>query len=99
MIMSAGKVKITPEATTSPAEAMVCTILFSKILALRKRLNTTMETKAAGIEADMVRAIFKPTKVLDAAKTIARKMHNIKARTVTSGNEVLAGIKGSTLTG
>ena len=54
-IKSAGNVKIAPAATDSPAEPIVCTILFSST---ESRLNTTrmipIETTAAGMDADTV---------------------------------------------
>ena len=49
-----------PAARDSPAEAAVCTALFSRILCLRKRLNIAMEMTAAGIEAETVRPANSP---------------------------------------
>ena len=50
---SAGMVKMIPAARDSPAEAMVWTMLFSRIVPPRKRplRSTPMEITAAGIEA------------------------------------------------
>jgi len=88
-------VKITAPATDSPAEAMVWTMLFSRMLDVFIRLNTIIEIKAAGIEPAMVRAIFSPKKVVEAAKTMARKIPNMITRGVTSGKILDAGTNGS----
>ena len=46
--------KITPAASDSPAEAAVCTMLFSRILDFRNIRSTPMEITAAGMDADTV---------------------------------------------
>jgi len=71
-------------------------MLFSRIFALLKRRKINIEIKAAGIEAAIVRAIFNPTKVLEAAKTTAKKIPRTNARGVISGSDLDAGIKGTT---
>src|SRR5438093_572542 len=48
-------VKTTPAATDSPAEPMVWTMLFSRIVLFPSFLNTAMERTAIGIEAETVR--------------------------------------------
>ena len=53
MIM-AGMVKITPAARLSPAEAEVCTMLFSRMFVPRNNRRMAIERTAAGIEADTV---------------------------------------------
>ncbi len=45
---------MTPAASDSPAEAAVCTILFSRMLDLRNMRRTPMEITAAGMEAETV---------------------------------------------
>ena len=54
-INKAGSVKIAPAATDSPAEPMVCTMLFSR---MESRFNITritpMDITAAGMDADTV---------------------------------------------
>lgn len=51
----AGRVKMAPAATDSPAEPMVCTMLFSRMESLRRMMRMTpMEMTAAGMEAEMV---------------------------------------------
>jgi hypothetical protein len=54
MNRKAGVVKTTPAATDSPAEPIVCTMLFSRIVDLPSRLNTAIESTAIGIEAETV---------------------------------------------
>ena len=57
---SAGTVKITPEAIDEPAEAPVCTMLFSRIVLPPSRRSTAIETTAAGIADAMVRPANSP---------------------------------------
>ena len=54
MSIRAGIVKITPAASDSPAEAAVCTMLFSRILDFRNIRSTPMEITAAGMDAETV---------------------------------------------
>ena len=54
-IKIAGMVKIAPAANDSPADPIVCTILFSKMESfLRITRRTPMDITAAGIEAETV---------------------------------------------
>jgi hypothetical protein len=50
----AGSVKTAPAAMDSPAEPMVCTMLFSRIVERPRRLNTALASTAMGIEAETV---------------------------------------------
>ena len=59
--ISAGSVKITPPAIDSPAEPVVCTILFSRMVTLPKARRMLMESTAMGIEAETVRPARRPT--------------------------------------
>ena len=59
-ISNAGNVKITPAARDSPADAAVCTILFSRIFDVRKKRRIAMDMTAAGMEADTVRPTLSP---------------------------------------
>ncbi len=52
---------MTPPATDSPAEPVVCTMLFSRMLALPKARRILMESTAMGIEAATVSPARKPT--------------------------------------
>jgi hypothetical protein len=56
---SAGTVNATPAATDSPADPIVWTMLFSRIVARPKRRSTEIESTAIGIEAETVRPAFK----------------------------------------
>ena len=85
-INKAGKVKIVPAASDSPAEPMVCTILFSRIEFLRSKMRITpIEITAAGIEADTVIPTRSPKYALAAPKTIANKTPITMEVTVISG--------------
>ena len=55
MNRNAGIVNTTPAAIDSPADPIVWTMLFSRIVDLPKRLKTAMASTAIGIEADTVR--------------------------------------------
>jgi hypothetical protein len=62
-MMMAGIVTPTPKAMDSPAEPAVCTMLFSRMVALRppileKMRKSVMEMTATGIEALTVRPTF-----------------------------------------
>ena len=59
--ISAGRVKITPEATDCPALPVVCTMLFSRTVALPKARRMLMESTAMGMEADTVSPARSPT--------------------------------------
>jgi hypothetical protein len=48
-------VKITPAAIEDPAEAPVCTMLFSRMLPPPSTRSTAIETTAAGMAVAMVR--------------------------------------------
>ena len=58
--MSAGIVNTTPEASDSPADPMVWTMLFSRIVEPPSRLSTEMASTAIGIEALTVRPARRP---------------------------------------
>src|SRR5271154_1058558 len=59
--INAGMVKITPAATDSPAEPVVCTILFSRIVDRPKARKILIESTAIGMEAETVSPARKPT--------------------------------------
>ena len=59
--ISAGIVKITPAATDSPAEPVVCTMLFSRIVERPNARRMLMESTAMGIEAETVSPARSPT--------------------------------------
>ena len=70
--MTAGMVTPTPNAIDSPAEPVVCTMLFSRIVAGRlpnsfaKKRNRVIDITATGIEAETVMPTFS-TKYSDEA--------------------------------
>lgn len=53
-------VKITPAAIEEPAEAPVCTMLFSRIVPPPSRRSTPIETTAAGIAVAIVKPANRP---------------------------------------
>ena len=53
--ISAGNVNATPAAIDSPAEPIVCTMLFSRIVELPSFLNTAIASTAIGMDAETVR--------------------------------------------
>jgi hypothetical protein len=59
--MSAGRVKMTPEAIDCPALPTVCTMLFSRIDDLPKARRMEMESTEIGIDAATVNPAFSPT--------------------------------------
>ena len=58
--MSAGIVKTTAAATDSPADPVVWTMLFSRIVEFPSFLRIVIAMTAIGIEADVVRPTFRP---------------------------------------
>jgi hypothetical protein len=59
--MSAGSVKMTPEATDSPADPVVCTMLFSRMVARPSARRSEIDSTEIGIEAETVRPARSPT--------------------------------------
>ncbi len=59
--MSAGRVKIAPEAIDEPAEAPVATMLFSRMLVLPNSGKRAIEMTAAGMAVATVSPTNKPT--------------------------------------
>jgi hypothetical protein len=59
-MINAGIVKITPAAIDEPAEAPVCTMLFSRIVPPPSRRSTPIETTAAGMAVATVRPANRP---------------------------------------
>jgi hypothetical protein len=87
----AGSVKTTPAAIDSPAEPVVWTMLFSRIVDLpRVRKNATART-AIGMEAETVRPILSARYTLEAANTMPRIAPRITARSVSSAGDWVGG--------
>ena len=92
---SAGNVNIAPVASDSPAEPIVCTMLFSRIDFLRKIMRITpIDITAAGIDAETVRPTRRPKYAVAAPNTTARIMPRITDIAVNSGTTLSAGIYG-----
>ena len=90
---SAGIVKMAPAATDSPAEPMVCTILFSNTESFfRMTRMTPMEITAAGIDADTVIPTRSPRYALAPPKRMAKRIPKITDVAVNSGTVFSAGI-------
>lgn len=89
----AGSVKIAPAASDSPAEPIVCTILFSSIEFLRRITRITpIEITAAGIDADTVIPTRRPRYAFAAPNTTARIIPKITEVAVNSGTTLSAGM-------
>ena len=88
-------VKIAPAARDSPAEPIVCTILFSRIDSL---FNSTriipIEITAAGIEAETVMPTFNPRYAFAPPNKTASMMPKITLVAVNSDTLFSAGING-----
>ena len=67
---------MTPAAKDSPADAEVCTKLFSLMLEFLNNFNIDIEMIAAGIDADTVIPANKPRYVLAADSIIERIIAN-----------------------
>ena len=90
----AGIVKITPAASDSPEEPMVCTMLFSRIVPLRAPIffntpNIATDITATGMEALMVNPTRNPTAALAAANNIPKTLPMTAALMVNSAGEAL----------
>ena len=84
MSKRAGNVKITPAANDSPADAAVCTILFSKMFELIKSLRIPIDIIAAGIDAEIVIQAYKPKYTIADERIIDKKILKKKALRVIS---------------
>src|SRR5579872_6463694 len=83
-ITNAGKVKIAPAATASPADATVCATLFSRIVEPPRTRRIAIDTTAAGILADTVSPAYKPRYAFAAPRTTASTTPITIARGVSS---------------
>ena len=82
---SAGTVKMTPEAIEVPADAPVCTMLFSRMPPPPSARSTAIETTAAGIAEAIVMPAHRPRYVLAAARITASTTARMMARAVSCG--------------
>src|ERR1017187_3856497 len=92
--MSAGIVKTTAAATDSPADPVVWTMLFSRIVVFPSFLRIVIAMTAIGIDADVVRPTFRPRQTEAAPKTIRRTDPSATARNVSSAGASEAGTQG-----
>src|SRR5271165_2442123 len=83
--MSAGSVKMAPEAIDDPAEAPVATMLFSRMLVLPNSGRRAIEMTAAGIAVATVRPANKPTYALADARMTVRITERMMAFSVSCG--------------
>ena len=95
MKRNAGIVKTTPAAIDSPADPMVWTMLFSRIVELPSRLKTAIARTAIGIDADTVSPARKARYTVTAPKMIPKIDPRTTAFTVNSATSVReAGMNG-----
>ena len=83
-----------PAAIDSPAEPVVWTMLFSRIVERPSVRKKATESTAIGIEAETVRPILSARYTLEAANTRPSSAPRISARTVSSAGDWLAGTNG-----
>src|SRR5271169_1271614 len=76
-------VKITPAAADSPAEPVVCTMLFSRIVERPNARRMLIERTAIGMEAETVSPARRPTYTDTAPNIIARRLNS---RTLSSAS-------------
>src|SRR2546425_893863 len=91
----AGRVKTIPAAIDSPADPVVCTMLFSRMVERPSVRKNATESTAIGIEADTVRPIFSARYTLEAAKTRPSRAPRISARAVSSAGDWVGRTNGS----
>src|SRR5438067_6042175 len=92
--MSAGIVKTTPPATDSPADPIVCTMLFSRIVEPPIFFSTEIASTAIGIEALTVRPARSPRYTVDAPKSSPNSTPITIAFAVNSAGDCVAGTYG-----
>ena len=82
--MSAGIVKTTPEASDSPADPIVWTMLFSRIVDPPNRFSTEIASTAIGMDALTVNPARSPRYTVDAPKSSPKTAPRMIALTVNS---------------
>ncbi len=82
--ISAGRVKMTPAAADSPAEPVVCTMLFSRIVDLPNARRMEIESTEIGIEAETVSPARNPTYTETAPNKMPNREPRITARQLNS---------------
>src|SRR5216684_6707517 len=80
----AGRVKITPAATDSPADPVVCTILFSRIVDFPNARRMEIDSTEIGMEAETVSPARNPTYTETAPNRIPKSDPRSTARQLNS---------------
>src|SRR3954451_21333778 len=88
-------VNTTPPATDSPAEPIVWTMLFSRMVEPPSFLSTEIASTAIGIDALTVRPARRPRYTLDAPNRIPKRTPRMIALAVNSAGDCDAGTYGS----
>ena len=86
--------KTTPEASDSPADPMVWTMLFSRMVEPPRRLRTEMASTAMGIDALTVSPARRPRYTVEAPKINPNNAPRMMARMVNSATDMLAATYG-----
>jgi hypothetical protein len=89
--INAGSVNTTPDASDSPAEPIVWTMLFSRIVEPPRRLSTAMASTAIGIDALTVSPARKPRYTVEAPKIRPKMAPITMALMVNSAGDCVAG--------
>src|SRR6516164_10680912 len=92
--ISAGSVNITPAASDSPADPVVCTMLFSRIVERPNARKILMERTAIGIEAETVSPARNPTYTETAPNRIPKRAPRITALRLNSATVSSPGTNG-----
>src|SRR5262245_37717414 len=85
--MSAGTVKTTPPAMDSPADPIVCTMLFSRIVEPPSFFSTEIASTAIGIDALTVSPARSPRYTVDAPNRSPNNTPMTIAFSVNSGGD------------
>ncbi len=85
---------MTPEAIDWPAFPVVCTMLFSRMLALPNARRIVIESTAMGMLAATVNPARSPTYTVTAPKTTPKNAPRMSALAVNSGRDSVAGTNG-----
>src|SRR5579862_5728248 len=92
--ISAGIVNITPAASDSPADPVVCTILFSRIVDRPNARKMLIDNTAIAIDADTVNPARNPTYTVTAPNNNPNNAPSTTARKVNSASDSSAGTYG-----
>src|SRR5688572_9626708 len=92
--MRAGMVKTTPPATDTPADPIVWTMLFSRMVEPPSRFRTEIDSTAIGIEAATVRPARSPRYTVEAPNRTPNNTPMMMALGVNSAGAWLVGTNG-----